>query len=162
MISKVFIGREKRLSFTCPRCHLSKSVSADRFANIQRAARIKVRCHCGHHYRVDLEKRKYYRKAAKLSGTYAPADDTNHLGRIIKPITVVNISRSGLRFKTLGKPQIGIGDRLWIEFKLDNRERTRIKKKADVKNIDGDFVGVEFVTVSTSDSSDKAIAFYLF
>jgi len=104
-----------------------------------------------------LERRKFYRKDTNLPGAYfykktnLPGTYT-HEGRNDRGLmTVINISRSGLKIR-LNVPRNFIpGDRLLVEFNLDDRERSPIKKSVIVRNVQEKFVGVEFAAIEHFD-----------
>jgi len=73
----------------------------------------------------------------------------------------VNLSREGMRFQTIGKVLLKPGDQIRLEFHLDDRNRSRIRKRAVVKSVTGSEVGAQFATVDPTDASDVAIGFYL-
>ncbi len=56
---KVFITREGRATFVCPECERSRTVDVSRNAKLARASRVRVKCPCGYHYPVILERRRF-------------------------------------------------------------------------------------------------------
>ena len=73
-------------------------------------------------------------------------------------VLVVDISLKGLKIKLNRKKDIRIGDWLDIDFKLDNKAQTYIKRTVQVENLDFPFVGVSF---KQKDRMDPDIGFYL-
>ena len=59
-------------------------------------------------------------------------------------------------------PDLNVGSVFTVEFKLDDKNATLIKKRVVVKSIVKSSVGVEFASFDASDSGDKALGFYLF
>jgi hypothetical protein len=106
-----------------------------------------------------LERRERHRKTVNLSGEYdyAPSTDQTSKGSII----VKNISRAGLSFQVDEdeKQDFVIGDKLFIKFHLDDKQKTLIRKEVIVKNIRGSYIGVEFSSV---DLYDRALGLYMF
>jgi hypothetical protein len=73
-------------------------------------------------------------------------------------MTVKDVSATGLKLKTNVAQNFAIGDRMQVEFHLDDRNRTLIKKRVIVRYQNGPFVGGEF---ESTEAPDKALGFYL-
>lgn len=157
MSAIVYVTSENRARFECPRCHVSKTVDAERFKSPTRTVRVRVRCPCGHRYVAILEKRRGYRKEVSLPGSYRHMVDGREAGR--GAMTVRDISIGGLKLRVTNPGKFSVGDILHLEFRLDDAHRSLLQKKAIVRNVDGVHVGVEF---AISEATDKALGFYLF
>ena len=128
---------------------------------LQTVNRFKVKCkRCGHPYRVVIEKRGHYRKMVDLPGTYTYLVDDRPRDK--GSMRVIDVSRSGLKIRLPGKPYFVAGDRLMIEFHLDDTNQSLIRKKVEIKKIFDQELGVAFTSVHPSDPSDKALGFYMF
>lgn len=154
MVRTVYVNNENKAVFTCPACTKARTMDVSRFLALKTNARIKAKCPCGHAYSVILERRKHYRKATRLAGAYSANNDQREL-----PVTVTNLSRSGLEFTTSCVKNLKAGDRGDIEFRLDDKNKSLIKKKVVIRKIEEKKIGVEF---SFLDEYDKALGFYLF
>jgi len=154
MAQSVFISHENKAIFTCPQCTKSKTVDVSRLIPEKFKLSLRVKCSCGHIYPVVLERRKFYRKNTNLSGFFKSENDRKEF-----PMTVTNISRSGLQFKSSLSEKFKLGDRVLVEFRLDDKSRSVIKKKVIIRRIDGWTIGTEFCSM---DEYDKLIGFYLF
>lgn len=157
---KIFIADQDIATFQCPKCKMAKEANVSKFKKMATAVTLNVKCPCGNTFPVTLERRKYYRKQAKFSGKFhfaplAGADQTGHM-------TVLDISKGGLKIKIGSPPRFKKDDILEVQFHLDNKNQTEIRKQVYVKNIMGDIVNVEFCAFDTNDSGDKAIGFYLY
>ena len=75
---------------------------------------------------------------------------------------VVDLSRTGLKLKINEKGRFGQGDRLQLEFQLDDANRSLIKKEVEIKKIFESELGVAFTSSHPSNPSDRALGFYLF
>ncbi len=117
-------------------------------------------CTCGKAYSVILERRQYYRKKVDLSGKYIYHPPVGPLVQGL--MTVIDISRKGLKMRFRQPPAIKIGAILEVTFHLDDKNASQIKKEAEVKKISKDQIHAEFRTLDASDPSDKALGFYLF
>ena len=157
MTDKVYISSQQMATFVCPKCSRSKTVSVSKYAHLDKLIKVNVKCPCGHAYTSILEKRKQYRKETHLSGTYVHFLDGRPANRGL--MTVKDISANGMKLKLNVELICDVGDLLDVEFHLDNRNRTLIKKRVIVKNISGPDIGVEF---GPTEALDKALGFYLF
>ncbi len=157
MTDKVYISSQQMATFVCPKCSRSKTVNVSKYAHLDKLIKVKVKCPCGHAYTSILEKRKQYRKETHLSGTYVHFLDGRPANRGL--MTVKDISANGMKLKLNVELICDAGDHLDVEFHLDNRNRTLIKKRVIVKNVSGSYIGVEF---GPTEALDKALGFYLF
>jgi hypothetical protein len=160
MAEKVFVTENNMAVFECPQCNKAKSVDVSRYKDIRQVVRIKVKCPCGHSYKVVLERRKHFRKDVNFSGSYTHVlpDYKEDKGGM----TVKNLSRSGVKIKLNVERNFKIGDILSLEFSLNDKHRSFIKKDAVIRKISNSYLGLEFNSVDSSDPSDKALGFYLF
>jgi len=160
MTEKVFVTESNMAVFECPQCKKGKSVDVSRYRNIRQVVRIKVKCPCGHTYRVVLERRKNFRKDVNFPGSYTHVlpDYREDKGGI----TVKDLSRSGIKIKLNVEKDFKIGDILLVEFQLNDKQRSLIKKNAVIKKISDSDLGLEFKSIDSYDPSDKAIGFYMF
>ncbi len=157
MTEKVYISSQQMTTFVCPKCSRSKTVNVSKFARLDKLIKVNVKCPCGHAHTSLLEKRKQYRKETHLSGTYVHILDDQPANRGL--VTVKDISASGMKLKLNVELICDVGDHLDVEFHLDNRNRTLIKKRVIVRNLIGPYIGVEF---GPTEAVDKALGFYLF
>jgi hypothetical protein len=74
-------------------------------------------------------------------------------------MTVEDVSVTGLKLRLNAELNCTSGDELEVEFSLDDRHRTTIKKMVIVTNINGPLIGVKF---GPTEALDKALGFYLF
>ena len=160
MAQKVFVTGTNMVVFECPECAKSKTADVSKYKDLRQVVRLKVKCPCGHSYKVILERRKYYRKDVNFSGTYTHvfSDYREDKGGM----TVKDLSNSGVKIKLNVEKDFKIGDILSVEFSLNDKQRSLIKKDAVIKKISNSYVGLEFNSIDSSDPSDKAIGFYMF
>jgi hypothetical protein len=156
MVEKVYIASNNTATFVCPNCENTTTVDVTKYLKMEKKVRVNIRCRCGHGFVSELEKRKKYRKQANLPGTYTY---TGPNGRTDKGImSVKDISSTGLKLRLNVRRNFEIGEKLVVEFNLDDRRRTPIEKKVLVKNVVGNFVGVAF---SPNEPETPALGFYL-
>lgn len=153
-MEKVHISNSNTATFVCPNCENTSTVDVSRYTKVEKRVTVKVKCRCSHEFTVVLEKRKKYRKQTNLPGNYANLNDNNDKG----VMTVVDISSTGLKLKLNVGRDFNIGDELKVEFNLDDKRHTEIKKNVVVQNISGNYVGVAF---APNEPDDPALGFYL-
>ncbi|MDJ0914257.1 MAG: PilZ domain-containing protein [Desulfobacterales bacterium] len=156
-LNKVFVSSDNMATFVCPQCENTARVDVSKYNVIDKGVRIKCKCRCGHVYRVSLEKRKLYRKPTNLVGSYTQIMDGEEVDR--GTMSVKDVSRTGLKLKLNVARNFKIGDKLVVEFHLDDKARSHIRKMVIIRNLDGPFVGVQFDAI---DAHDRALGFYLF
>jgi hypothetical protein len=152
MKQTVFVNSENKAIFTCPKCTKAKTVNIANLVNEKKE--IKVKCTCGHVYPVVLERRKFYRKKTNLPGIFILEQNKKEYSMI-----VTNLSRYGLEFNSSESEKLKVGDRVGVEFRLDDKTRSLIKKKIIIRKIEEKTIGAEFCF---PDEYDKALGFYLF
>jgi hypothetical protein len=156
---KVFITSDGQATFVCPECERSRTVAVEGNAKLARAARVRVKCPCGHQYPVTLERRQFFRKAVNLSGSFFQTVNGRHVDR--GEMAVLDLSRTGMRIRLRENRPLRIGDTLLVEFHLDDRQHSLIRKESIVRRIDGSDLGTEFAGPAVTDANTRAIGFYL-
>jgi len=159
-MQKVFVSSDNTITFKCPKCNQPKTVDVLNYKNLEKAERVKVKCSCENIYYVLIEKRKQFRKTTNFPGTYTHivSDIPKNKGTMV----VTDVSRTGLRIKLNSKTEFFLGDKIIVEFHLDDKNRSLIKKECIIKKDFGLEFGIEFISVHPSDPSDRAIGFYMF
>jgi hypothetical protein len=156
MDQTVFISSNNTATFRCPQCGKTKTADVSQQAKSNKRISVTCTCVCGHKFRCRLEKRRQYRKTVDFPGKFilmgkdGPADTGL--------MTIVDISTSGLKFKTTVPRNFATGTELRVEFCLDDRNRTPMEKRVIVRNVSGSFVGVSF---HPKELEDPALGFYL-
>jgi len=139
MAAKVFVSFEYIGTFECPKCKKSWNKNLSNLKDRLENNRVKCNCPCGHSFPATLDRRRYPRKLANLTGAFVH-DKSKRRGLI----NVKNISKSGLGFILSSEQFMHIGDRLGLKFNLDDPEGSFLYKEVIVKKIDDMYVGVEF------------------
>jgi len=150
---KVFVRADNMATIVCPSCKRIKNIAVGAFKDKNHD--IKVRCPCNTTFTIRLDFRAHYRKPTDLPGTYI----------IIKPpdmgggaMRIKDISLGGIGFTISGESRISKGQTLCLEFILDDKKKTRLKKQVIVQSINNNFVGCRFID---KDLFEKALGFYL-
>jgi hypothetical protein len=152
MSQLVLVKDENKAILTCPQCTKSKNVDVSKILFKTNKISLKIKCSCGNIFPVTIERRKFYRKETNLAGVFILENNSNEL-----PMTVTNISRSGLQFTCSKNETLKIGAQVVVRFRLDDRYKSLIKKKGIIKRIEENTIGINFV-----DEFDKVLGFYLF
>jgi hypothetical protein len=160
MTQKVFVTPSNTAVFECPECKKSRTIDVEKFKNMDKEVRIRVNCSCGHSYPVVLERRRHYRRVVNLAGTYMLLVPDGPVEK--KVMRVKDLSRSGLKIRLASKPDFGRGAKLLVEFRLDDSQRSLIKKEAIVRKISDQNIGLQFSSMDAGDPGDTALGFYLF
>ena len=157
-MQKVFISSDNTITFRCPKCNKSRTIDMSNYKNLEKAEKVKVKCACGNTYYALIEKQ--FRKRTNFPGSFIHivSDIPKEKGVML----VTDVSRTGLKIKLNSKREFFIGDNIIVEFHLDDKNRSLIKKKCIIKKDFGLEFGIEFISVHLSDPSDKAIGFYMF
>lgn len=160
MIVKAFITSENTATITCPACQKTVTKDVSRFKGTDTHIKLKARCQCGHSYTVFLERRKQYRKSVELRGTYKRQDPQARSANSEQSgsMTVLDISRTGIRMKLNVPPRFRVGDQIALEFRLDDANKSLVRRDVIVRNIKGLYVGA---TYAMAQSYDNIIGFYL-
>ena len=153
MMSEIaYITEKDSATFVCPDCQKIKIADIAKFKLLDRHIRFKCKCTCGHIYSTILERRKSFRKEVTLKGRYE-YDVQKERGTL----TVENISMSGIKFKLGVKGSFIINDRIFVEFRLDDNQRSLIRREVIVRWIKDLTVGAQFVSTDQYDG----LGFYL-
>ena len=151
-IERFFVKPDNTVDLKCPFCRTIKNVPIAKIKDSKKV--FEVKCLCRKVFSVLLEFRKMYRKETELKGRYVNQSRDNDEGGII----ISNISMNGLGFYINGAHKIELDNILNVEFRLDDEQKTFITRQVKVREVQGNFAGVEFVNV---DKYDKFLDFYL-
>ena len=151
-----FISNTNTATFHCPECGKAKTADVSQYVASDKKITVNCTCVCGHKFRCRLEKRRQYRKTANLPGKFTllgknGPEDTGLM-------KIVDISMTGLKFKTNVPRKFTPGTELRVEFSLDDRNRTPVEKRVIIRNVNGLHVGAAF---HPNEADDPALGFYL-
>jgi predicted oxidoreductase len=151
---KIFLKDNGEASFVCSACGRTSKRNMEKFLNIDSPLKIKCQCKCGHSYSAQIERRQYIRKKTKLSGKFLTPDQAKK-----GLMSVVDMSQTGLKMFLNVAPEFNRGEKLMVQFNLDNRQRDLVSREVLVRNIKGKEVGVEFLSPEHYDKLGKYLAF---
>jgi hypothetical protein len=154
-MQKVFADKQGQAVFLCPHCGFTTSFDASAYKD--RDSRIAVKCRCGKKVSLLVEFRKFYRRAVSLVGQCE-----NHRTKETLDIRLHDLSMSGLSFSVASNrveeaSPFQVGDVLTLQFRLDYPPKDLIQRRAEVRNMRGDVIGVHFFR----SEYDKELGFYL-
>jgi hypothetical protein len=174
-MQKVYLDDNNGITVICPKCKKAQNINATPFLKKQGLVKLTFRfkcelCDCGHKNCheckesnctnsniniINIERRKFYRQKVNLAGSLLAENGKKH------SIRVLDLSRTGLRMKTLAPHNIQVDHKLTVDFNLDDEKNTPIKKQLVVRKIDDKIVDGQFAETDNYDTNDKAIGFYL-
>jgi hypothetical protein len=138
-IQKVYVRPDGTTVVKCHNCGSEKTVDATK---LKRGGKpLKMGCSCQEVFQKIFEFRSAYRKKCFLDGYYAKHSKMNEWIKI----RINNISITGVRFTTLNRNYLRKGDRLIVRISLDDREKSKIEKRAVVKWVQGRDIGCSFI-----------------
>ena len=147
---KVHVRDDLTATLVCPACGTLRQIAADRFR--QGRHMIKVQCCCQQTFEVLFDFRRHYRKQVSLTGTYQIIGEGGGI------IYLNNISRGGVGFTVFGLHRIEKDQRLQIEFQLNDKKKTMLKKMVLVKSVHQNQIGCQFEDLT---EMEKDLGFFL-
>jgi len=153
MAEKIFLTKSSNAVVLCPQCGKTKMVDFDRFIDMDKEIKLKVTCKCSHVFSVILERRRYVRTKVNLQGCLIDGNKNY-------PITIMDISRMGIKLRT--KEVLGLNPeyKVVIEFILDDAGGSKVSKDVIIRKIDKNYIKVEFLSQSHYDNFGKYLLFH--
>jgi len=150
---KVYLNRNKEGYVNCSHCGKAQKISIrDSESHIAK----EIACSCSSVTDFHLEQRQHFRKDVEFIGTFKKVyPDTSAMGKVI----IEDISRTGMRFKTVTRNYLKKDDIIHIRFALKDSHDSLIAEDGVVRFVKGPYVGLEFQHLS--EHSKKLIGFYL-
>ena len=147
---RAFVAEDGTVAFVCPNCGMSRNVPVVGFRGNKHS--IKIRCRCQQIFTIALDFRKSHRKPTKLNGFYEITSGGG--GRA----EISDLSREGLGFMVSGIHNVRVGQKILINFALDDKNNTLLQKTAVVRSVDRNRIGCEF---KKDQAFEKGLGFYL-
>ena len=152
-VKKLYVDDAGMAPFLCPQCGDSRKRSMEKYRDV--TGLVEMSCPCGYVSVVKLEFRKFFRKDTELEGLYYRTFPEGHWGKMI----VRNLSMMGCRFEMVRREPLARGEKIKLQFTLDNPRSSLIRKNAVVSEVGGNQVGCKFVDIPGS--IDPELGFYL-
>ena len=153
---KVFLNEKNQSVIICPKCGKTKTADLSRYEKLNSNLQFQAKCACSHTFKVTVEKRRFVRKRTTLKGWIYRYTGTDK--KIKEPVTIKDLSSTGVKFIFENAALLSVGDRLMIEFNLDDAKGSSINDEIVVRNIDDFYIGAQFCFRGYS---GKALGFYL-
>jgi PilZ domain len=143
----------------CDQCGTTKVVPLAEGQHLGK--RLKIKCRCGHSFVVSIEARRFYRKKTHLPGAYAKT--TSARGVVLEqgPMTVEDVSRTGLRLRLSPSHTLRVHESIEVRFHLDNAQRAAVRRQARVVWVDGACVGAAWVDSEDFNATNRLLGMYL-
>ncbi len=139
MSIKVFVTSNQMATFPCPQCGESQLKDVSKFLGHASQVRLKYKCKCQNSFSVILERRRSIRKEVSLKGYLIEKQQKT-------PITIVDISKHGVKIKILKKHTLKKGEKIEIELILDDPNRSIVPKAVRINKIIPPMtIGCEFI-----------------
>lgn len=146
-IDKVYFNKKHEAIFTCPNCKLSRLVNVKKFRENNDVVGVKCSCDCVYYINELVpESRKFQRKKANLAGSFLQTTTNMH-----HFIHVMDLSFSGLKFRTEKDHDLEIGEIVGVRFVLDDDNGTEVRRTAAVRRVNGRNIGAEFCDTQVFD-----------
>ncbi|SEM55738.1 PilZ domain-containing protein [Syntrophus gentianae] len=155
---KVLVNEKNMAWVTCEKCSNTSSVDLSNLSKISGSIHIiNYKCvGCATVFEVACEFRRVNRKEVSLNGSFIqqqPMED--YAGRI----EIIDISKTGIKFKTRVKYNFKPGYILKLTFTLNDGRKTNVNQIIEVKWVSGQIIGGEFKNQDQRTKTD--IGFYL-
>ncbi len=137
MITKVFVTSELTATISCPNCGKSKIQDVSKFIKNAAQVNLKCKCKCSHAFSVILDRRRSTRKDKYFDGKIIGLNIQGYILResLKSKIMVNNLSMHGIRITIQEKIPLKEGEKLEIEFQLDDPKKPKILREIIVKRI---------------------------
>lgn len=144
---------DKKVNITCPKCMQTTQVNLKDKSNLLDKLVVGYKCKCDHRGKIKLEKRGFLRKDIRLTGKIKKGE------KLFELISIKNLSRSGIKFEANSQNKLQVGDRLELEFRLDDKSLSLIRQKGIIRNSNGHQYGFEFIK-RYYNKYDRLLGFY--
>lgn len=156
-MEKVYVHDNNKAVFICRKCGKSRTVDVDKYMKTKKPVYVNVKCSCGFHNKLLLERRNQYRKETALPGVFVCGKK-----KLKGPLVVKNLSLAGLGFELSDEVPFNVGEKVWVEFNLDDAVKSLIHREVLVRSIQGRQVGAEFDDLDPAEPIYKALKIYLY
>lgn len=150
--TKAYVRANNTATIVCPKCGTAKTISTQQIKN--RRHKFKIRCRCQHVFDVLIDFRRHYRKSISLTGNYLILRNGQGGG----VMHICNISLSGIGFTVSGLHPLRKNQLIGVDFQLNDKKLTVVKKKALVVNVVNNQIGCQF---ETGVATEKGLGFFL-
>jgi hypothetical protein len=158
-VKTIHLNTQGQGVLVCEQCGKTKVAQ---LAEVQhRGKLLKIKCSCGHSFVISIEARRFYRKQTHLPGTYAKTNSERGVGLEQGPLTVEDMSRTGLRLRLTRSHTLRVYDSIEVRFTLNNAQHSAVCRQARVVWVDGSCVGAAWVDSDVFNETNRIIGTYL-
>ena len=148
--TRAFVAEDGTAAFVCPNCGMARNVSVVSYRGYKHS--LKIRCRCQQTFTIDLDFRSSHRKPTNLQGFYEITSGGG--GRAV----IKDLSKNGVGFMASGAHSVRVGQKILVNFALDDKNNTPLRKTAVVRSVDKNRIGCEF---KKDQAFEKGLGFYL-
>jgi hypothetical protein len=158
-VKKISLNEQGHGVLVCEQCGKTKVAH---LAEVQHLGKLlKIKCSCGHSFFIRLETRRFFRKNTHLPGVYAKTNGARGTMREQGPMTVEDLSRTGLRLRLTRSHTLRVHDIIEVRFTLDNAQHSAVRKQARVVWVDGSSVGAAWLDSDVFNDTNRLVSTYL-
>ena len=153
---KIFVRDNGRALFVCPACGFTHEIDVSKYKD-RGAQTLHARCRCQKVLAINFDFRGHARKDVDLSGSFRVLDrGMTHMKGVMM---VRNLSLTGIAFDPTSGAEPMVGQKVAVEFHLNDRKVSHIEKEVIVRSIgNGGLIGCQFIDYG---ELDPALGFYL-
>lgn len=148
--TRAFVTEEGTAAIVCPNCGMTKQIPVADYRGTKHS--LNIRCRCQKTFTIDLEFRQSHRKPTSLNGFFELSAGGG--GRAL----IQDLSRNGLGLMISGVHNVSVGQKIQVNFALDDKNNTSLKKQAVVRSVHQNRIGCEF---RKDQAFEKDLGFYL-
>lgn len=142
---ELWVNRQGVSSIKCPNCGLTKKSTVGTFKETRHT--LTIHCSCGKAFQSRLDFRRARRKQVDLAGFFS----FRTVSKSWDYMFILDLSLSGIGFKTVNGCTLQRGDTVKIMFTLDDTQATVVEKEAVVVHANDKKVGCEFANSNITD-----------
>lgn len=149
-----FVSPDLKTTLTCPQCSKTKRADVSKFMLRETQVKLKCRCACGHQFSAVLERRRSIRKEVSFPGRLILRQEK-------QKIRIKDLSMHGLKINLLDKTTFCAGDKIGIQFNIDDPLSSIVSRDVRIKELFGPTeVGCEFLNSDHTGNLGKYFLFY--
>jgi hypothetical protein len=133
--------------FVCPSCKKTRIIRLEQEIRSSTPVRMRFQCECGSRHVLFLEKRTSVRKVVNIEGRLQVNGEP-------LAITIKNLSRDGLMFSPSSRLDVEVGERLAVDFTLEQVQPISFSKQIEVRWKTDIEIGAEYVAETGGSSYD--------
>ncbi|WP_041273004.1 hypothetical protein [Desulforapulum autotrophicum] len=142
MEHKIVIDNLDTATLICPGCNRKRTLLLTQYKIEKPVTRIRYRCGCKETFYAVLERKGQTAREMNLVGTCTSREEKHWSGRM----TVKRLNAKGVTLMLNIRQKIMAGNKLLLEFVLDDAKQSIVKKQVVVTATDGSYVSAVFLS----------------